>query len=249
MRRQDLLTLLAALAVGISAGLGYGWLLQPAPIADTTPDSLRQEFRSDYLALIAAAYGATHDLERARTRLDLFPSDDPADQLAAYAQERQALGRPGAAGLASLAAALKEAAPETLPAATVLPSPSAPLPGSTSLPPAAPEPRITLVSAEKACDTRSENPQLMIHVGDPLGIPLPGIMIMVLWDQGSDRFFTGLKPEVNAGYADFRMQPGAIYTIRVENQPDPLSGLAVEECLVGGQTFPSSWVLKYEIQP
>jgi len=41
------------------------------------------------------------------------------------------------------------------------------------------------------------------------------VEIRVSWATGEDRFFTGLKPEVDPGYADFAMEPGVVYQVRV----------------------------------
>jgi hypothetical protein len=44
---------------------------------------------------------------------------------------------------------------------------------------------------------------------------VPGIKIIVTWNQGEDHFYTGLKPELGNGYADFIMQADTIYSVRV----------------------------------
>ncbi|MBI1865988.1 MAG: HD-GYP domain-containing protein, partial [Nitrospirae bacterium] len=41
------------------------------------------------------------------------------------------------------------------------------------------------------------------------------IEIVVVWDAGEDHFFTGLKPELGQGYADFTMTEGVSYTLRL----------------------------------
>jgi len=33
------------------------------------------------------------------------------------------------------------------------------------------------------------------------------------WPGGKDKLFTGFKPDVDPGYADFQMKPGEIYQI------------------------------------
>ena len=43
----------------------------------------------------------------------------------------------------------------------------------------------------------------------------PGIEINVTWDQGEDKFFTGFKPDLGNGYADFMMEAGTVYNIRI----------------------------------
>ena len=52
------LALLVALALGLAAGLGYAWGVNPVSYTDTSPASLRDDFRADYLTLIAVAYDA-----------------------------------------------------------------------------------------------------------------------------------------------------------------------------------------------
>jgi hypothetical protein len=42
-----------------------------------------------------------------------------------------------------------------------------------------------------------------------------GAEIIVTWSQGEDHFFTGFKPELGDGYADFIMQPDTVYSVRV----------------------------------
>lgn len=42
---------------------------------------------------------------------------------------------------------------------------------------------------------------------------MPGVQILVNWPSGEDRFFTGFKPEVDPGYADFEMEPGEVYQV------------------------------------
>lgn len=50
-------------------GLLYGWIIRPVEYVDTAPASLRQDYRSDYILMIAEAYSAEGDLELARVRL------------------------------------------------------------------------------------------------------------------------------------------------------------------------------------
>ena len=70
--------------------------------------------------------------------------------------------------------------------------------------------------------------------------------IHVVWDQGSDQFFTGLKPELGAGYADFNMQPGIAYTVELPGSSALVTGLELEACTgEQGQSFNGSWLLVF----
>ena len=48
--------------IGLAGGLYYTWLLSPVEYVETAPDSLRSDFRGDYLGLIASAYASDRDL-------------------------------------------------------------------------------------------------------------------------------------------------------------------------------------------
>jgi hypothetical protein len=56
---------------------------------------------------------------------------------------------------------------------------------------------------------------LRIYVRDRLGEGVPGVEITVTWPGGRDTFFTGFKPEVDPGYADFQMEEGQRYVIEL----------------------------------
>ena len=51
------------------------------------------------------------------------------------------------------------------------------------------------------------------------------------WDDGQSLFFTGLKPERGAGYADFQMQPDMEYIVEMPSLSDPIPNpLLAAEC-------------------
>jgi hypothetical protein len=56
---------------------------------------------------------------------------------------------------------------------------------------------------------------LKIYIRDRLGAGVPGVEIKLRWSGGQDNLFTGLKPEIDSGYADFQMKPGEIYRIEL----------------------------------
>jgi hypothetical protein len=60
--------------------------------------------------------------------------------------------------------------------------------------------------------------------------PVPGVEVIVVTDQGEDHFFTGLKPEISLGYADFTMRPGQRYQLRLAEGGDLISNLEAQEC-------------------
>jgi hypothetical protein len=61
--------LLLGLAIGLAVGLIYGWVVQPVQYIDTAPDTLRLDYRSDYVLMVSEAYTREHDLDLAQRRL------------------------------------------------------------------------------------------------------------------------------------------------------------------------------------
>lgn len=265
MSRSDWLSVILGVVFGVAAGLYYAWAVNPVEYTDTSPASLRSDFKADYLALIAAAFDGTGDLERARARLALFPDPNPADTLAALAQQRLAQGRPGAevSALAKLASALSGSPagtpgktptrPGTQPASAT-PTPtrfptSTPRPPITQIPSATPGSPFKLESKEMVCDAQLAEPLIQVRVLDASGNEVPGAEILVVWDTGQDHFFTGLKPELGEGYGDFTMTPGATYTVQLAQADIPVTGIQSETCTdEEGETFAGSWLLVF-VQP
>jgi hypothetical protein len=73
------LWILIALVAGIGLGLLYGWVIDPVDFVDLTPDTLRADYRADYILMVAEAYQAENDLDLAARRLAIFGSDPPAE--------------------------------------------------------------------------------------------------------------------------------------------------------------------------
>ena len=71
--------LLIALAIGVALGLVYGWVIAPVQFIDTTPDTLRADYRADYVLMVAESYHADKDTGLAARRLAIIGSQTPAD--------------------------------------------------------------------------------------------------------------------------------------------------------------------------
>ena len=175
--------LLTGLVLGFAIGLAFAWLVQPVQYVDTTPASLRQDFKDHYRALIASAYAANHDLVRARARLALLSDDDIYRALAEQAQHTLAgEGSPEEArSLGLLAIALGQDFPlpdqGTAPA-TALPTPTQTLtptltptetllPTDTSLPSVTPTDTETPVPPAIASETIPAEPVLPSETPTP----------------------------------------------------------------------------------
>jgi len=64
--------------LGLVLGFAIGWWLWPVQYTNTAPSALRQDYRDDYVVMVAAAYEVEEDLEPARERLELLDSEEPA---------------------------------------------------------------------------------------------------------------------------------------------------------------------------
>jgi len=76
---RRLLGFLVAIIIGLVVGLLYGWVINPVKYVDTTPDTLRADYKTDYVLMVAEAYRSEPDLEQAAHRLALLGAQQPAD--------------------------------------------------------------------------------------------------------------------------------------------------------------------------
>ena len=66
------------IVTGIGLGLLYGWVLNPVQYVNTSPDSLRADYRTDVVLMVAEAYQADGDLAQAVRRLAILGDQAPA---------------------------------------------------------------------------------------------------------------------------------------------------------------------------
>ncbi len=78
MKTSRILFILLALAVGVGMGLAYGWLVDPVDFFDLTPDTLRADYKTDYVLMTAEAYRVEQDPGLAARRLAIFGSQSPS---------------------------------------------------------------------------------------------------------------------------------------------------------------------------
>jgi hypothetical protein len=217
---------------------------------------------------------------RAQARLSLLGDDDPIETLNAQAQRMLASGQSfeQADQVAALALALgdhgsvvptstKEVVTEianntnNTPTATLPPPPpdvpieltetpqaietqptqpiiveSTPRPTRTPL--ATPGTPFKLTGQATTCDPNLPDGLLQVIVSNSNRRQMAGIEIIVTWDGGEEQFFTGFKPEIGNGYADFVMNPNITYTVQLGRGSDIATGLTTPTCQTsGGETF------------
>jgi hypothetical protein len=274
--------LLTGLVIGLVLGVLYSWVISPVKYVDTDPSSLAPAFKDEYRQVIALAYHANGNLERARERLSLIDTGDVVQALAAQAQRMVAENQPpedtrmlavlaadlGAVSAISAVTSSPQAVTEqptpvetetldtpfptetaTLEIAAAVQTPTVPKPTltpaitRTPMPTFTPRPTATpmrsldapfaLKSRREVCDGSVPADLLQLRVTGADDEPLPGVNIIVTWQGGENVFYTGLAPEIDPGYADFRMQPGIVYTVQVGEAGETINNISIPSCKGG----------------
>lgn len=73
------LSFFLVLALGLGLGGFYGWFIEPVEYVDTTPDTLRADYRADYVLMVAEAYEMEQDADLAVRRLAILGSQPPGE--------------------------------------------------------------------------------------------------------------------------------------------------------------------------
>ena len=105
----------------------------------------------------------------------------------------------------------------------------------------------TLTAEETLCDSNLPEGLLQVMVTNRNRRQLPGVEIVITWDGGKEQFFTGLKPELGNGYADYLMTPDITYTVQLARGSDVAQGVAAPTCQnPDGATFLGSLKLTFQ---
>lgn len=328
--------LITGFMLGLILGVAYSWVVRPVQYINTSPASLRSDFKDQYRALIAAAYAANGDLVRARGRLSLLQDEDIFRVLAAQAQQTLADGNSSneARALGLLAVAIGQGASQPVGAGELTSTPGEGVPSlsasptftgtlvssgasptvTESLPPSStPAPTLAVATTNPVSETRTQNdplsaqetgtitatlavlptrtasptrtptptgtllptrtatatpgapyilqdqqkicepelarPLIQVVALDAAGSQVPGVEAIATWPGGEQLFYTGLKPELGSGYADFEITVGITYTLRLAGAGQSVPDLVAFECEdSGGERYWGSWLLTF-IQP
>lgn len=146
------------------------------------------------------------------------------------------------------------------PSSTVASTPTArpthtPRPTLTPTVTPAPEPRYGLVQQSRICPATPDSEvsggqvsggQVRITVLDQEGEQQPNVELLLRWSEGEDRAFTGLKPEIGMGYADFLVAAGQSYQVGVIGiESDVVQGIVADECI--GEGMEKGQIASWEI--
>ena len=200
----------------------------------------RPEAETQALGLLAVALG--------QGPAPVAAADTPATQ-ATLPSPTMALPSPTAV-LASPTPAVSET-----PTPTAVSTLRTPQPTNTPLPTLSPTPTPTvgapfmLQDATQVCNSNLETPRIEVVIRDASGQEVPSVALVVSWSGGEEIFFTGLKPELGLGYADYEMTVGIIYTLRLAEGGMPVEDLAAVECAAeDGGRYWGGWQVVF-IQP
>lgn len=116
----------------------------------------------------------------------------------------------------------------------------------TFTPTSGPGSPFALVAQETVCEPGQE-PRMQFTLQDSRRREVAGVEIIVTWAQGEDRFFTGFKPELGDGYADFLMQADTVYNIRISAGGTFVPNISTPVCTdPNGAQYPGSLALTFQ---
>ncbi len=256
-------------AIGAGLGLGISWGILPVKNKGATPAVLSYANKDIYRLFIADSFNVTQDLTRAQIRLELLDGGTAASALEDQAQrllqeqgndearnKLQALHDTLTNGqgiskpiLLTAVTATSVATPETIKTLTL---------GNGQLIPAEKSPTVMTTQSVRqvifnirnrtqVCDSLLPAPLLQVMVFESSGKPASGIAFIISSKESSERILTGLKPEKGAGYVDFILTPGILYSFIVEGANGNPETVSDSVCTSSdGRTYPGGWL--FEIQ-
>src|SRR3970040_228963 len=90
--KRHLPSIALGLVIGLGLGLLYTWVISPVKYVDTSPATLRADYRAEYLQLVARAWVVDGDADRARARIAALGVSDAARAVTAFSQQFAASG-------------------------------------------------------------------------------------------------------------------------------------------------------------
>lgn len=72
---------LMVILIGVAGGVFYGWKVSPVEYTDTAPDTLRIDYKTDYVLMVAEIYHQEGDLAQAALRLGLLGNRGPLETM------------------------------------------------------------------------------------------------------------------------------------------------------------------------
>ncbi len=116
-------------------------------------------------------------------------------------------------------------------------APTSPTPSPTTSPP------FILQDSSPICDPTLGETLIQIIATDGSGGGVPGITMEIsLGTDPTEVFYTGLKPELGLGYADYLAEPGLTYQLEVPDSGLVITDIEVPTCLTeSDDSYWGSW--------
>jgi len=246
--------------VGVAGGLFYSWRVDPRIQTDVRPGQLAEDGKQRYMISIALSYAKNHDIVRAANRLTELGKDWQAmAELACQLSQTSYIGTTagliavrsmvelsgsqGAKSCASVQMPIYTDTPRPTPIpdaltptrvliATKTPTPTL---GPTFTPPLqvtetpTPTGDFSITGPEAFCDAKTPG-LITILVRDPGDVGIPGALLEIINGDARERFFTGLLPERDPGYADYQMTTGQSYQVQMPGLSARSRAMDAVEC-------------------
>lgn len=93
MTRTALLNIIIGVFIGFALAIGFSWSRPPKP-DDASLESLRADYKSDYVVMVAQAYSVDSNLDLAKTRLAALKIGNPGQYTADVTRQLITKGAP-----------------------------------------------------------------------------------------------------------------------------------------------------------
>lgn len=104
-----------------------------------------------------------------------------------------------------------------------------------------------LVGQDTVCDPELAEGLLQIVVKNVTRKQIPGAEIIITWSSGEEHIFTGLKPELGNGYADYLMSPDVTYSVRMADGGTLASSISASTCTAtDGSTYLGGLLITFQ---
>jgi len=104
-----------------------------------------------------------------------------------------------------------------------------------------------LIGQDTVCDPNLPDGLLQVIVYNSNRRQLAGIKIIITWDTGGEEFFTGLKPELGNGYADFLMFPDTSHAVQLALGSEIATNLVPPACQTpSGESYLGGYKLTFQ---
>jgi hypothetical protein len=88
---------------------------------------------------------------------------------------------------------------------------------------------------------------LQVFLVDGAFKPVAGVELVITWFGGEDHFFTGLKPDIGNGYADYQMAENTEYALSLSAGGARVTGLKAPACTdQNGKAYPGGIHLEFK---